>query len=97
MPINIYNRKAEENNDKIAWLCDDSWDLTEQMYALEDWLKEKGKDLPKGDYVADVGIRARKDFNEGIGGGVAFPPEAMVIMAEKGMYLFISEYPDSEE
>ncbi len=53
MPINISDQKAE-NNDKIAWLCDDSWNLAEQMYALEDWLKEKGKDLPKGDYVADI-------------------------------------------
>ena len=97
MPIIIYNRKTEEKNDKIAWLCKDSWDLAEQMYALEDWLKENGKDLPRGNYVADVGISIRKNFKEGVGGGAAFPPEAMAIMAEKGMYLFISEYPDSED
>ena len=97
MPINIYSRKVNEGNKEIAWLCVKSWDLTEQMYALEEWLKEKGKDLPRGDYVADVGICIRKDFKEGFGGGAAFPPEAMAIMADKGMHLFISEYPNSEE
>ena len=66
------------------------------MYALEDWLKNEGKNLPRGDYVADVGICGRTDFSNGVGGGAAFPPEAMGIMAEIGMHLFLSEYPDGD-
>jgi hypothetical protein len=41
MPINIYRNDSSKEESKIAWLCDDSWSLSEQMYALEDWLKEK--------------------------------------------------------
>jgi glutaminase len=91
MPITIYRRDSHKN--KIAFLCPDSWSIAEQLYVLEAWLDSKGKYLEHGDYVADVGIRARSDFDNGVGGGAAFPPSAMAIMAEKGIYLFISEYP----
>lgn len=91
MPTAIYRRDSPK--DSIAVLCPDSWSITEQMYALESWLDSKGRNLEKGDYVADVGIKARTDFDDGFGGGAAFPPSAMAIMAEKGIYLFISEYP----
>jgi len=97
MPINIYSNDPSKEDETVAWLCDDSWSLCEQMYALEDWLKKEGKKLPSGDYVADVGICGRSDFSEGAGGGAAFPPEAMAIMAEKGIHLFLSEYPGDED
>ena len=87
----IYRRDSPK--DSIAFLCPDSWSITEQMYALESWLDREGRNLEEGNYVADVGIRARTDFDDGIGGGAAFSPSAMAIMAEKGIYLFISEYP----
>lgn len=93
MPINIYRNDSCSEDRKIAWLCDESWSLVEQMHALEEWLKTEGVTLPKGEYVADVGISVRENFEGGVGGGVAFPPEAMAIMAEKGIYLYLSEYP----
>ncbi len=79
MPINIYRNDSPNGNPEVAWLCDDCWNLSEQMDALEDWLKKEGKNLPSGDYVADVGICGRTDFANGVGGGAAFPPEAMGI------------------
>ncbi len=91
MPVTIYRR--DSNKDTIAFLCPGSWSIVEQLYALEGWLESNGKKLEQGDYVADVGIRARNDFDNGVGGGAAFPPSAMAIMAEKGIYLFITEYP----
>jgi hypothetical protein len=97
MPINIYRNFSSMDGRTVAWLCDDSWSLCEQMSALEDWLKKEGKKLPIGDYVADIGICGRTDFSEGVGGGAAFPPEAMAIMAEKGIHLFLSEYPGNED
>jgi hypothetical protein len=96
MPINIYRKDSTDGDGKVAWLCDDSWSLCEQMYALEEWLKKEGKMLPSGDYVADVGICGRTDFADGVGGGAAFPPEAMAIMAEKRIHLFLSEYPSDD-
>lgn len=96
MPINIYSTDSSKEDGKIAWLCDKSWGLCEQMCALEAWLEKEGKKLPPGDYVADIGICVRTDFSEGFGGGATFPPESMAIMAEKGIHLFLSEYPDNE-
>ncbi|WP_018969570.1 hypothetical protein [Rubritalea marina] len=92
MPINIYKTLSNDETEDIAWLCNDNWDLTEQMKSLELWLIESGTQLPVGDYIADVGISVREG-SEAKGGGAAFPPEAMSVMATKGIYLFISEYP----
>lgn len=91
MPINIYE---DTDYKQIEYLCEDIWELPGQVYALEEWLKTKGAKLPKGSYVADIGFDIRKDAS---GGGAALSPEAMQIMAEKGMYLFLSEYPNSVE
>ncbi len=93
MPTAIYRRDSPKDKTQIAFLCPDSWSIAEQLYALEAWLDSNGKNLEQGDYVADVGIRVRNDFDNGVGGGAAFSPSAMAIMAEKGIYLFISEYP----
>lgn len=65
----------------------------EQFEALEAWLYEAGRDLPRSDYVADLAIRARTDYENSVGGGAAFSPKAIAIMAEIGMHLFLSEYP----
>lgn len=99
MPTVIYRRVPDKDkkNEKIAYLCDDCWGLAVQIDALEHWLNEFGSSLPVGDYVADVGIVGRTDFEHGFGGGAAFPPEAMRIMSEKGMWLFLSEYPEPED
>jgi len=33
MPINIYK---QDSTDKLAWLCEDIWDLPNQLSKLED-------------------------------------------------------------
>ena len=87
MPINIYN---EINNEKVGWLCDDVWDLPNQIDTFENWLRTKGKNLPKGSYVADIGFDIRKDAS---GGGAVINSESMGIMGELGISLYLSEYP----
>ena len=87
MPINIYR---EKNSERLAWLCDESWDLTQQISELEIWLEKTGKDLPVGKYVADIGFGVRKDAN---GGGGVISNNLMMIMNKIGMEIYLSEYP----
>ncbi|PSR56127.1 hypothetical protein AHMF7605_22780 [Adhaeribacter arboris] len=87
MPINIYN---EANYESIDFLCDDVWDLPNQIDSLENWLRIEGKNLPKGSYVADMGFDIRKDAS---GGGGVLNAESMKIMGEIGMNVYFSEYP----
>ena len=91
MPVNIYN---EENYEKIDLLCKDIWDLPNQIDALEDWLRTKGKHITKGNYVADIGFDIRKDAS---GGGGTLDSESMKIMGEIGMNVYLSEYPGTIE
>jgi hypothetical protein len=86
MPINIYN---EKNNEKLAWLCDEIWDLPQQVSELENWLESTGKDLPTGEYVADIGFGIRNDAN---GGGGVISKKMMDIMSQIGMEIYLSEY-----
>ena len=87
MPINIY---TEKNNSEITYLCDNVWDLSIQIYELEKWLENKGKKLPKGNYVADIGFSIR---NEATGGGSVINTKIIKIMSEIGMEIYLSEYP----
>jgi hypothetical protein len=89
MPINIYN---QTNNEKLDWLCDEVWDLPNQIAALEKWLRIKGVSLPKSSYVADVGFDIQKDSS---GGGAVINSESMKIMSDIGMDIFLSEYPNT--
>jgi len=89
MPINIY---TEEECHNIAELCDDTWELPSQISELEKWLTEKGKDLAKGNYVADIGFDIRKDA---CGGGGVISSNMMKIMSEIGMAIYLSEYPET--
>jgi hypothetical protein len=89
MPISI-TRRGGDKGERIAWLCDDDWRLPDQSEALECWLRENKSKLTPGEYVADIGFHMREDA---LGGGAAFSPEALRIMGELGMSLFISEYP----
>jgi hypothetical protein len=90
MPINIYSKKS---TDKIAWLCDDIWDLPNQIEELENWLTKNCKTLPKADYVIDIGFNIRPEAN---GGGSVISSTLMKLMADKGFDLYLSEYPCSE-
>nr|WP_319509618.1 hypothetical protein [uncultured Draconibacterium sp.] len=90
MPINIYNQTT---NEKLEWLCDDIWDLPNQIDTLEKWLRTKGTLLPKSSYVADIGFDIRKDAT---GGGAVINSESMKIMGDIGMDIFLSEYPNTQ-
>ncbi|MEI6329937.1 MAG: hypothetical protein WCP16_11925 [Pseudanabaena sp. ELA645] len=88
MPINIY-RDDSPQQDTIALICDDDWDLASQVHVLTLWLEENGKKLLVGSYIVDIGFRWRRDAG---GGGAALSPKAMKMMSDLGMYLFLSEY-----
>lgn len=95
MPINIYRVRPDElKNERVAYLCPENWQLSDQAEMLENWLVDYGAELKPADYVADLGFTHRKDA---LGGGAAISPEAMQIMAELGMWLFLSEYSNDDE
>jgi hypothetical protein len=95
MPVKIYRVTPEgQQNERVAWLCEDNWRLPDQAEALEAWLAANHAILKPGEYVADIGFRPREDAS---GGGAAFSPQMMRTMADLGMSLFLSEYPDDED
>jgi hypothetical protein len=95
MPVNIYRVTPDgQNNEDVAWLCDDKWRLPDQVDALELWLTENRATLRPDNYVADIGFTPRVDA---LGGGAAISPELMRTMADLGMSLFLSEYPASAD
>lgn len=89
MPINIY---IQQTGYRLDWLCDEVWDLPSQIYALETWLIEKGKDLEPNQYVADIGFVTNKEAQ---GGGGVLTSNSMAIMAKIGMDVYFSEYPST--
>lgn len=91
MPIVIYPSKSPRQS--LAYLCDYSWELPEQVSALEEWLKVNRKKVEPGDYVADIGFMPRADA---AGGGATISPESMRTMAQLGIWLFLSEYRGEE-
>ena len=93
--MNIYRVTPEgQKNERLAWLCDDNWRLPDQAEALEAWLAANRATLKPDEYVADIGFTQREDA---LGGGAAISPEMMRTMADLGMSLFLSEYPDGDE
>lgn len=91
MPINIYIEETRENLDR---LCDDIWDLPDQIAALETWLENKEKSLNPNKYVADIGFDIRKDAT---GGGGVLSSKSMKIMGTIGMDVYFSEYPNIQK
>ena len=95
MPVNIYRVTPEgQENERIAWLCDDNWRLPDQAEAFETWLAQNRATLKPDEYVADIGFTPREGA---LGGGAAIPPEMMCTMGDLGMSLFLSEYPSDDE
>ena len=90
MPISIYN---SINDDKIKYLSANIWDLPSQILALQEWLEKEGTKLEKGKYVADIGFDVRKDAT---GGGGIINSKMIAILAEIGMEIYLSEYPENE-
>jgi hypothetical protein len=95
MPVNIYRVTPEgQENEDIAWLCDDNWRLSDQAEALKAWLTEHRATLKPDRYIADIGFSPREDA---LGGGAAISPEMMRTMGALGMSLFLSEYQGGDE
>jgi len=89
MPTKIFPKNAR--NQEVAWLSgDDDWSLPHQVEMLTLWLRAHAATLPSGEYVADIGFCSRKDAG---GGGSAFTPETLALMASARMHLYLSEYP----
>lgn len=90
MPIKIY---IEESYEEVDWICDDIWDLSFQIDALEKWLGENAKNLKLNKYVADIGFSMRADAT---GGGGVLNSKSMQIMGEIGMDIYFSEYSSTD-
>ena len=88
MPVKVY--VADDNHAEVAWLCDDLWNLPDQVEALVAWLQQNHSTLDRGRYVADIGFSPRPDA---AGGGAAISPEMLRTMGDVGMTLLLSEYP----
>jgi hypothetical protein len=88
MPITIY--VDDESKRELAWLCEDDWQLSSQISALNAWLRGNDAKIPQGRYIADIGFSVRSDA---AGGGAAISPDMMRHMTDLGMSLFLSEYP----
>ena len=67
MPISFYSMDESRPREGIAWLCDQNWNIAEQVDYLSDWLKQIEGKIEKGSYVADIGFVTRRDAS---GGGV---------------------------
>ena len=90
MPVSIYRiRRPEQENEQVAWLCDDEWSLTPLGDALTVWLRENAAKLPVAEYVANLAFQWRRSASSG---GPAFAPETLRQMADLSMSLLFSEY-----
>ncbi|MCO6510377.1 MAG: hypothetical protein J5I65_06255 [Aridibacter famidurans] len=90
MPVSIYRVTIEgEEDEHLAWLCDDEWELAPQVEALSDWIEKESLNLEPGEYVADIGFGWRRDAGSG---GPVLEPDTSWRIADLGMSLFLSEY-----
>ena len=87
MPINIYRKDEGES---VAWLCDSAWGLPQQIHELENWLTNNHRDLPKAEYIADIGFAGNEESK---GGGCVISTEFMQLLTSSGIELWLSEYP----
>ena len=83
--------KRESDNECIAKLAKDEWELPFQIVVLERWLIDNEELISSGDYIADIGFSMRKNA---CGGGAILSVQAMRIMSKIGIKLYLSEYPD---
>lgn len=94
MPINVFSdcedtAAAPKKSKSLAWLCDENWNLSAQLFEFERWLETEGKNLSKGSYIADIGFSARPDAS---GGGGTLSVGAMQTCVTIGMEVWFSEY-----
>jgi len=96
MPITFIDPEAKATNGriilpngKVLGICDDSWDLKEQMSELEEWLKDNKDTFDKGSYYADIGFILREGS---AGRSTIVETEFVKMLIEIGMELWFSEY-----
>ena len=97
MPINLIDHSNSKEGDKgidLGGLCQDKWEMPEQIEALEIWLQNNKDILKPGKYIADIGYSPREGA---AGGGTVLTTEAMRIMVTIGMELYLSEYPSFDD
>ena len=87
MPINIYEDSTPTK--KLAWLCDDVWDLPTQLPTLLAWISSNRDTLGKEKIVADIALSIRKD---GSGGGAVLTAEEMKELVAANVDVYFSEY-----
>ena len=87
MPINIY--RHSDGLTKVL-LCDDNWGLPDQLYELENWLKNHIATLDGSKYIADIGFKIRSDAS---GGGTTLETEIMQLLIKANIDIYFSEYP----
>lgn len=91
MPVSIRRIIPQGgDNSSLACLGEDEWNLPPQIELLESWIESNAKDLPTGEYVADVGFCWRRDAG---GGGSALSSEFLIKMGSASFSIFLSEYP----
>lgn len=85
MPISIRRITPDgQQNEKIAWLAADEWNLPPQIEELESWVAENAEKLESGEYIADVGFCWRRDAS---GGGSALDPKTLKAMGRVNICL----------
>ncbi|MEI8618808.1 hypothetical protein P4S63_21670 [Pseudoalteromonas sp. B193] len=62
-----------------------------QIKALESWLIGNPLNLLPSNYIVDIGFSVRENA---CGGGAILSPQAMAIMGQLGIKLYLSEYGD---
>jgi hypothetical protein len=93
MPVNLIDCTDSKEKD-LGGLCEDKWEIPEQIEALEKWLKDNKDKIKPGKFIADIGYCPREGA---FGGGAVLTTEAMQIMVKISMDLYLSEYPISED
>jgi hypothetical protein len=88
--LSIYIKRISDN-ETIAKLANNEWGLPNQIVLLETWLKENKNIIVPETYIADIGFSIRENA---CGGGAILSVEAMSIMSQLGMQLYLSEYRD---
>jgi len=87
MPINIYENISKK---EVDYLCENTWNLPEQIFELEKWVEKNIDNISKSEYVIDIGFNIRKEAK---GGGSVISTNLMKKLVEKGFEIYLSEYP----
>jgi hypothetical protein len=93
MPIKIYHLESAsqslQNDDEIAWLCDEIWELPDQLDALEKWIEEFHGKIGIERKVADIGFEVRSNAT---GGGSVLSARTMRLASKMNLDIYFSEY-----